>query len=168
MLNVLLLAMTVTLHLARGAPAASVSSRPEGRPAAPSRSDPVLDAVRPAGTDSRAGGERHEAGPEPGPPGYRTRREVLDSLRHLRRLRHASVSSSPSLSIINPLDVLRRRVMLEMLRRRIRKNRLQISKNSDILARKGKRSTRTQLASNNNLSEGPRRFESSQRQSELS
>ncbi|XP_059486656.1 uncharacterized protein LOC132203141 [Neocloeon triangulifer] len=46
----------------------------------------------------------------------------------------------PSLSIVNPLDVLRQRVMLEMIRRRMRESEGQIQANREMLNSVGKRS----------------------------
>jgi Corticotropin-releasing factor family. len=47
--------------------------------------------------------------------------------------------SGPSLSIVNPLDVLRQRLLLEIARRRMRQTQNQIQANRDILESIGKR-----------------------------
>ncbi|XP_037923426.1 diuretic hormone 44 [Hermetia illucens] len=46
----------------------------------------------------------------------------------------------PSLSIVNPLDVLRQRLLLEMARRQMRENERQVEKNREYLNAVGKRS----------------------------
>ncbi|KAL1450247.1 hypothetical protein WDU94_002685 [Cyamophila willieti] len=48
-------------------------------------------------------------------------------------------NKGPSLSIVNPLDVLRQRLMLEIARRRQEKSQNQIDKNREILSNLGKR-----------------------------
>ncbi|GIY29846.1 CRF domain-containing protein [Caerostris darwini] len=48
---------------------------------------------------------------------------------------------SHSLSIVNPLDVLRQRLMLEMARRRMKENQDQIRENAILLKNLGKRSS---------------------------
>ncbi|GFS81317.1 CRF domain-containing protein [Trichonephila clavipes] len=52
-----------------------------------------------------------------------------------------SKRESHSLSIVNPLDVLRQRLMLEMARRRMKENQDQIRENALILKNLGKRSS---------------------------
>ncbi|KAL5273641.1 hypothetical protein ACFFRR_000407 [Megaselia abdita] len=47
--------------------------------------------------------------------------------------------TKPSLSIVNPLDVLRQRLLLEIARRQFNENTRQIEKNRDILKSVGKR-----------------------------
>ncbi|XP_055639642.1 uncharacterized protein LOC129777414 [Toxorhynchites rutilus septentrionalis] len=48
--------------------------------------------------------------------------------------------TKPSLSIVNPLDVLRQRIILEMARRQMRENTRQVERNKAILREIGKRS----------------------------
>ncbi|XP_055545802.1 uncharacterized protein LOC129730481 isoform X2 [Wyeomyia smithii] len=50
--------------------------------------------------------------------------------------------TKPSLSIVNPLDVLRQRIILEMARRQMRENTRQVERNKAILREIGKRSHR--------------------------
>ncbi|CAG2117088.1 unnamed protein product, partial [Medioppia subpectinata] len=46
----------------------------------------------------------------------------------------------PQLSIVNPLDVLRQRLLLELARRKMKENQDQIQANAEILKKIGKRS----------------------------
>uniref|UniRef100_A0A8D8LXA2 Diuretic hormone n=1 Tax=Cacopsylla melanoneura TaxID=428564 RepID=A0A8D8LXA2_9HEMI len=55
-------------------------------------------------------------------------------------IRGSTWNKGPSLSIVNPLDVLRQRLMLEIARRRQEKSQNQIDKNREILSNLGKRS----------------------------
>ncbi|XP_055611590.1 uncharacterized protein LOC129758154 [Uranotaenia lowii] len=67
--------------------------------------------------------------------------------------------TKPSLSIVNPLDVLRQRIILEMARRQMRENTRQVERNRDILREIGKRSHGATFAVNGNdydESGGPR------------
>ncbi|GBM59155.1 hypothetical protein AVEN_159048-1 [Araneus ventricosus] len=57
---------------------------------------------------------------------------------------------SHSLSIVNPLDVLRQRLMLEMARRRMKENQDQIRENALILKNLGKRSSRSTMVDMDN------------------
>lgn len=54
--------------------------------------------------------------------------------------------TKPSLSIVNPLDVLRQRIILEMARRQMRENTRQVERNKAILREIGKRSHAAALA----------------------
>lgn len=55
--------------------------------------------------------------------------------------------TKPSLSIVNPLDVLRQRIILEMARRQMRENTRQVERNKAILREIGKRSHAAQFRS---------------------
>ncbi|GFT12989.1 CRF domain-containing protein, partial [Nephila pilipes] len=57
---------------------------------------------------------------------------------------------SHSLSIVNPLDVLRQRLMLEMARRRMKENQDQIRENALILKNLGKRSSLSSMVDMDN------------------
>ncbi|XP_015924150.1 uncharacterized protein [Parasteatoda tepidariorum] len=59
-----------------------------------------------------------------------------------------SKRESHSLSIVNPLDVLRQRLMLEMARRRMKENQDQIRENAVILKNLGKRSVSSSFQEN--------------------
>lgn len=52
----------------------------------------------------------------------------------------AKRGEGPQLSIVNPLDVLRQRLLLELARRRMKENQEQINANAEILKKIGKRS----------------------------
>ncbi|PRD35089.1 UNVERIFIED_CONTAM: Diuretic hormone [Trichonephila clavipes] len=51
----------------------------------------------------------------------------------------------PTLSVVNPLEVLRQRLMLDMARRRIQENQKQIVANAEMLENIGKRSSSSLL-----------------------
>lgn len=57
-----------------------------------------------------------------------------------RRLKRTGLGGSPSLSIVNPLDVLRQRLLLEIARRRMRQSEEKIHSNREWLMSIGKRS----------------------------
>ncbi|XP_054273468.1 diuretic hormone 45 isoform X2 [Macrosteles quadrilineatus] len=57
-----------------------------------------------------------------------------------RRLKRTGLGGGPSLSIVNPLDVLRQRLLLEIARRRMRQSEEKIQANREWLKSIGKRS----------------------------
>uniref|UniRef100_A0A1B6MU21 Corticotropin-releasing factor domain-containing protein n=2 Tax=Graphocephala atropunctata TaxID=36148 RepID=A0A1B6MU21_9HEMI len=61
-----------------------------------------------------------------------------------RRLKRTGLGGGPSLSIVNPLDVLRQRLLLEIARRRMRQSEEKIQANRDFLKSIGKRSVTQQ------------------------
>lgn len=61
-----------------------------------------------------------------------------------RRLKRTGLGGSPSLSIVNPLDVLRQRLLLEIARRRMRQSEEKIHSNREWLMSIGKRSVDAQ------------------------
>ncbi|XP_069688574.1 diuretic hormone 1 [Periplaneta americana] len=65
-------------------------------------------------------------------------RESSQAARRVKR-----TGSGPSLSIVNPLDVLRQRLLLEIARRRMRQSQDQIQANREILQTIGKREVNT-------------------------
>lgn len=72
---------------------------------------------------------------------YRDKREALVSNEAMgNSFRSNWKNSGPSLSIVNPLDVLRQRLLLEIARRRQEKSQSQINENRKILTSLGKRS----------------------------
>lgn len=70
--------------------------------------------------------------------------EILHRLLQTYRVKSSGVFSKrgqgPQLSIVNPLDVLRQRLLLELARRRMKENQDQIQANAEILKKIGKRS----------------------------
>jgi hypothetical protein len=62
---------------------------------------------------------------------------VCDCSQAARRVKRTG--GAPSLSIVNPLDVLRQRLLLEIARRRMRQSQDQIQANREILQTIGKR-----------------------------
>lgn len=70
--------------------------------------------------------------------------EILENILELYKLQsnnsHAKRGEGPQLSIVNPLDVLRQRLLLELARRRMKENQDQINENAEILKKIGKRS----------------------------
>ena len=70
--------------------------------------------------------------------------KMLHRLLELYRLKSSGIfakrGEGPQLSIVNPLDVLRQRLLLELARRRMKENQDQIQANAEILKKIGKRS----------------------------
>jgi len=70
--------------------------------------------------------------------------ELLEHLIELYKLKSSNAlakrGEGPQLSIVNPLDVLRQRLLLELARRRMKENQEQINANAEILKKIGKRS----------------------------
>ncbi|CAO1411895.1 unnamed protein product [Diamesa tonsa] len=62
-----------------------------------------------------------------------------DNSKYLQEKYFSPKRTKPSLSIVNPLDVLRQRIMLEMARRQMRENTKQVEMNKAILKTIGKR-----------------------------
>lgn len=56
----------------------------------------------------------------------------------------------PTLSVVNPLEILRQRLMLDLARRRIHENQQQIVANAQLLENIGKRSTSVNLRQRTN------------------
>ena len=73
--------------------------------------------------------------------------ELLKQLLELYKLKSSGIlakrGEGPQLSIVNPLDVLRQRLLLELARRRMKENQDQIQANAEILKKIGKRSIRS-------------------------
>lgn len=67
--------------------------------------------------------------------------EILEKLLELYKLESTSAltkrGDGPQLSIVNPLDVLRQRLLLELARRRMKENQDQINANAEILKKIG-------------------------------
>lgn len=59
----------------------------------------------------------------------------------------------PTLSVVNPLEILRQRLMLDLARRKIHENQQQIVANAQFLENIGKRSTSTNLRQRTDMRE---------------
>ncbi|KAH8272100.1 uncharacterized protein Dh44 [Drosophila bipectinata] len=93
-----------------------------------------------SGTGTGVGGTAAGAGPEAGGSG-RTNGYPLDypDARNIQDDFLLAKRNKPSLSIVNPLDVLRQRLLLEIARRQMKENSRQVELNRAILKNVGKR-----------------------------
>ncbi|XP_046668390.1 diuretic hormone 45 [Homalodisca vitripennis] len=73
-----------------------------------------------------------------------TEKEDEETQENKRRLKRTGLGGGPSLSIVNPLDVLRQRLLLEIARRRMRQSEEKIAENRKWLKTIGKRSVSAQ------------------------
>lgn len=80
-----------------------------------------------------------------------TEAETEEALLGSRRAKRTGLGGGPSLSIVNPLDVLRQRLLLEIARRRMSQSKEKINANRERLNSIGKRSA--QFVSDNDVTE---------------